>query len=348
MTNVFSRCCAALAFAVCIYSGGLFAALTLEPGCGASQSVAVGTLKATYDYEGDRSGFPTMVTQFDYAVPASEAVPEGCELRWFQVVTRYDPIQPEYLDKGVKSATWRGEDVASYGLPFTDPPRGGYDYQQPAGDDNEPFYWNTATEWPQANKPGNYSLIVDTPKRFAPGVTGFETCLVLYCPLQDPKTLYLLEDGCFTWELRLSKQSNLLAIGARSPRPVQNANTPGHAAYLQQALDNAGFADWKIEAVPPCDVGGSAAQISSGALPMTALMGGVSGLQIPAAGGFPAPAGSFPAIPTPAAGGFQAPAVDSPGLPAPAAGGFQGQFGALAQRIAQMPAFGAGLPGAAR
>ena len=278
-----SRIWFAVVFSLSIFIGSIAGALELKPSFGAGQSSVVGTLTTSYDYTGDPSGFPTMFARFEYA--DSKAVPEGWQLRWFQVVTQYDTINPVYQAAGVKPATWKNKDVTVYGMPFTDPPRGGYDYQQPAGDDSEPFYWHTQTEWPQAHKEGSYTLIVDTPKRYAPGMTAFETCLVLYRPLEEPKTIYLLEDGSFTWELRVVKQGSFLAIGVRSPRPVSNANTPAHAAYLEEALANAGFANWSVEPVPPRDFAGSPEAVPKDPSPVTGAVGG-AGFAMPGASRF--------------------------------------------------------------
>lgn len=232
-------------FSLFLFFEGAADALVLNPSLGVGQGAVLGSITASYDYEGDPSGFPTMVAYFEYA--PSGIVPDGADLRWFQVVTYNEPIQPEYLALGLKPATWRNKDVNYYGMPFTDSPKGGYDYQRPAGDDNEPFYWHTEAEWPEVHKKGSDFFIVDTPKRYTPGVTSFETYLTLHFRDEDPETIYLLEDASFSWQLSLVEQGPLLAIWAGAPKPLPNANTPENAAYLEEALANAGFANWRVE-----------------------------------------------------------------------------------------------------
>jgi hypothetical protein len=251
--------CCVIFFSFWFYPADIAIALVLQPTYDASQSknISVGELKTDYDYRGDDSGFPTMVSKFENA-DMGKSIDDGCQLRWFQVVTRYDPVTPNYIEAGVKPATYKNKGVTLYGMPFTDPPRGGYDYQQPAGDDSEPFYWNTLTEWPLVQEEGSYSLIVDTPKRYSPGITGFQTCLVLYCPDKGPKTIYLLENGCFSWELNVAKAAgSLLSISTQSPMAVPNVNSPTHIAFLQTGLDNAGFSDWNVEPTPFSGVKGN-------------------------------------------------------------------------------------------
>jgi len=122
---------------------------------------------------------------------------------------------------------------------------------------------------------------VDTPKRFTPGVTAFESYLVLHFREEEPKTIYLLEDASFSWRLLLVEQGPLLAIYARPPTPVPNANTPENAAYLETALANAGFADWTVEPALSFESGGSSETLLQPTSPVEDLTGGFPGFPTP-------------------------------------------------------------------
>jgi hypothetical protein len=205
----------------------------------------LGKVEASYKYAGAATGFPTMKATFDLSSPSALLldVDKGCEFRWFQVITSLDPMPEGAV--GIP-ATWKGKEMDSYGTPFVDPPAGGYDYQ-PDGDDFQPFYWNTETEWPYMHEEGKSTTIVDTPTRPWAGEKVFVTCLVLYCPEEDPNTFYLTENGCFTWSLETRDHGNYIGIVISEPKPVPNSDSPGYVAYLEGALDRSGFPGWSIE-----------------------------------------------------------------------------------------------------
>jgi len=101
---------------------------------------------------------------------------------WYQVVNN-DPYPP----------TKNGTPLT---VPYVDPPLGGYDYQQPTGDDNLPFYWN-ASELATYDT-GTTLTFTDTPAeyRLQPGeFIGFNTFLVGVLPDNTWDTLY-----AFSWK----------------------------------------------------------------------------------------------------------------------------------------------------
>lgn len=107
--------------------------------------------------------------------------------------------------------------------PYMDPPLGGYDYQQPAGDDDLPFYWNAAELAVYDN--GVSLLFSDTPAE--PKLTvdqsiDFTTFLVGVLPDNSWDTLY-----AFSWKTNFN--GTVGGVGVRSnTNPIDpNSGTGG-------------------------------------------------------------------------------------------------------------------------
>ena len=214
--------------------------------------VPIGSLESSYNRLGDPEGFHTLRAYFILDNPLGISLDDDYDYRWLQVLTEDDPPYAVTADNKQLST-----------IPFVDPPPGGYLYQLPEGDDHDPFYWNTLTEWPFFHGEGVGTSLTDRPARYTSGNTIFETCVVLYDP-DNPNECKLLDNGCFTWGMEITGFRSFVRGAFLDPVPVENSNTDEHAAYLEEALENTGFADWNIIATCPECEGGEDTQTAGG------------------------------------------------------------------------------------
>ena len=206
------------------------------------EMVPLGALESSYNRLGDPEGFHTLRAYFILDTPLGISLDDEYDYRWFQVLVEDDPPYAVTADNRQLTT-----------IPFVDPPPGGYQYQLPEGDDYDPFYWNTLTEWPFFHGEGVGTSITDRPARYTSGRTIFETCVVLYDP-DNPGECKLLDNSCFTWGMDITGFRSFVRGAFLNPEPVEDSNTPEHAAYLEEALENTGFADWNIVATcPACE-----------------------------------------------------------------------------------------------
>ena len=229
----------------------------------------LGTLRAAYEWYSNPLGVYTMVARFeDFTELGKEMdTDKGYDFRWFQVLTAMTPL-PENLK-------WAGGNVETF--PFVDNPKGGFEYLshiEEYRNNDAPFYW-APSDWELSHVEGEYSWVYDSPNRLEE--TYFQTCLCLYDPSSGDKTIYLLDDGCFTWGMKITglkifgkagrleeidgNETNLLELPENTqviwttgeytkPETVEDSNSYEQAAYLQEALQNAGFSDWRV--LPTC------------------------------------------------------------------------------------------------
>lgn len=147
-----------------------------------------------------------------------------CDFRWFQIITK-DSWPADYNEK-------------SGSIPIVDPPSGGWDYQQPKGEDKDPFYWHTTNEWPTHHTEQKGSDINDNPgKGLKSGSTLWETYLAAFNP---SKKDFCILDG-FSWGFTYT-------VGA-TPSVVVTGPTDINTFNLQtykDSLTNGGFSSWSV------------------------------------------------------------------------------------------------------
>lgn len=160
------------------------------------------------------------------------------DFRWFQIITE---TTRDLTIPAIKYRDAMGNFTISPKVPFVDPPPGGYQYEQPKGDDYDPFYEST--------KPGYYgesyadthvenvsSSIFDQPG--VPNGTSifFQTYLALTSPCWD-STVFDVVAG-FYWEVRRDADGNPTTLVGN----VTNLGTlASQLPTLQLALKNTGF-----------------------------------------------------------------------------------------------------------
>ena len=229
----------------------------------------LGTLRSAYEWYSNPLGVYTMVARFEDLTEHGKEIDleSGYDYRWLQVITSMTPL-PENLK-------WAGGNVDTF--PFVDNPKGGFEYLshiEEYRNNDMPFYW-IPSDWEVSHEDGEYSWVYDTPNRLE--ATYFLTCLCLYDSTSGDRTIYLLDDGCFTWGMKITElkifgkagrlevidgeETNLLDLPEGTqviwtageytkPETVEDSNSYEQAAYLEEALVNAGFDDWRV--LPTC------------------------------------------------------------------------------------------------
>ena len=107
--------------------------------------------------------------------------------------------------------------------PYMDPPLGGYDYQQPAGDDNLPFYWNAAELGIYNNGASlRFSDTPAEPRLTAAQFIDFTTTLVGVLPDNSWDTLY-----AFSWKTNFNGTVGGVSVRSNTDPIDPNSGTGG-------------------------------------------------------------------------------------------------------------------------
>lgn len=199
----------------------------------------------------------TVASDAQKGKPGSHGIWNCMNLHWLQTVWHID-MKPRPTFGGGK--TWDP--------PIIDPPKGGWDPPtQPAGDDDQPWYWRATEEQTENVEGVSYHFSDNAADLTAPDYLGFSTYLVVVatqtCQPRPPECLGLNEIlvlGGFDWTIN----SALINVQLTFSQP-----TAGDLAEISVALSTAAFSGWSV-------VGGKA--ICCIPEPITVLLLGLGGL----------------------------------------------------------------------
>ena len=229
----------------------------IPPACRASLiadisdgGTVVGTLSPFVDSFGDESATFTLLSPYRFLM--NDAL--GDDFRFFQVI---------YYDD--EPTTWNGNIITPAGATahsgtLVDTPSGGWDYEQPGGDDAIPFYESDTANNPSTGQPyafptlsypalhspdgtnPGYSSTLDAPGLAGPNhQTLFDTFVVYEDPaLAAQQTFDVL--GGYSWGIFTDAGGSQFGIN-----PAGVVITPSLLTELDGALGRSGFSGWTAQ-----------------------------------------------------------------------------------------------------
>lgn len=265
MKNRLTALAGALALITSVYPADTITNIT-------NGGVTIGSLDSSIDSIGDETATFTLLPQFRSLM--SDAA--GTEFRFFQVIYYDDEPVP-----------WNGQIITPAGAPpdsgtVVDVPPGGWDYEQPGGDDTSPFYESDTANNPKTGLPYAFPTLsypdLHSPDGVNPGTSStqdgpddidpnnqtlFETFLVFFDPtLAAEDTFDVL--GGYSW--------GIFTDGSALNHGINSTNlsiSPATIAELDGALDRSGYSGWTAQSVSTFE--GAAAVPEPAATPLIAI-----------------------------------------------------------------------------
>ena len=219
--------------------------ILFSPDCTTPYTLNLGSLSVsladnmTWDFDAGKpaasTNSPLMQATFTVSAAAQASGIWSCmSLHYLQEITQDDC-----------PAKLNGVPLPRAGHSVIDPPNGGWDYQQPKGDDNLPWYWNAAEEAKYFQMCKSYFQF-DAPAYCpSPGTTSFTTFLVAEVTGSICDSTQCLKPGeilllaGWDWMSRRPGDGGSTLSAIRTP-------TAADVASFTDALSEANFADWTV------------------------------------------------------------------------------------------------------